>query len=163
MELNNTIVKDILSCNWLSNSGISQDVIPDVDCDWIKDRSHVIKNFKSIKWENICLEARNDVTGYLAKNNTDSYNDNWNILVRKVKADIIPKVIDSITEQLRKHELPEEISDNIKMDIVSILVVLSYKEYCLSPFYEKLLEIYKSGHLPCGWDGKYPLGKFEVY
>ena len=30
-------------------------------------------------------------------------------------------------------------------------------------FYEKIFEIYKSGGLPCGWDGDYPQGKIVAY
>ena len=30
-------------------------------------------------------------------------------------------------------------------------------------FFDRMLKIYLSGHLPCGWSGEYPEGKFFVY
>ncbi|PGC52826.1 hypothetical protein COM14_03595 [Bacillus pseudomycoides] len=42
-------------------------------------------------------------------------------------------------------------------------MVLSYEEYYKSAFYKEMLEIYLSGHIPCGWNGKYPEGNIFIY
>lgn len=163
MELNKEITESILLFEWLKNCGENKAVIEMCNGKSIANREEIKKNFNSIKWENVCLEARNDLTGYLAKNHPEIYNGYWNILVKEVKINIIPKIIDTIAKQLKILDLHESIIDNIKMDIVNIIVVLSYAEYYKSPFYEKLLCIYKNGNLPCGWSGKYPKGKIQIY
>jgi hypothetical protein len=52
----------------------------------------------------------------------------------------------------------EEIQGDIYMCALNRLV-----NGKIENFYEKLLKIYKKGGWPCGWDGKYPLGKVFVF
>lgn len=123
----------------------------------------MIKTMKKLEWENICLEERNNLTGYLAKNEPEIYNKNWNTLVKKIKAEVLPKITDDIEKQILILGLPKEILNPIKFDIVNLIMVLSYEEYYKSAFYNEMLEIYLSGHIPCGWNGKYTEGNIFIY
>ena len=51
-----------------------------------------------------------------------------------------------------------ELSDATKSWMINF-----YSEYYKSDFFDKMLAIYLSGHLPCGWSGEYPEGRFFVY
>ena len=55
--------------------------------------------------------------------------------------------------------LDEEIADMVKRDLCWAAVerALDRKE-----FFTALLEIYRSGYFPCGWDGEYPNGRAAV-
>ena len=49
------------------------------------------------------------------------------------------------------------------MNIVLILMANFYSDFYKADFFIALLEIYLSGHLPCGWNGSYPEGKIMIY
>lgn len=123
----------------------------------------VEKNINSIKWENLCLERRGDFTEYLLKNHKAKYNKYWNVEVRMIKEKYISKISEKIGIALQDNDLSIDVLDDIKMNILSIFMLEYYSEYYSSEFYNKMLEIYLAGHLPCGWSGKYPDGKFIVY
>lgn len=163
MELNNSVVEALLTTHFFENCGKSDALLEGVNYTLLSDRNKVVKNINGIKWENICLEERNNLTGYLIRNNKDIYNKYWNILVRYIKDNVISKIIGNIESQVTYLGLPEDIIDSIKFDIVNIIMVLTYQDYYDSPFYRNMLKIYLNGHLPCGWNGKYPKGNVYVY
>lgn len=163
MELNADVVQSLLTCDWLKNCGKPPEEITGVRCLFLSSKAQLEKNYKTIKWENICLEACNDVTSYLFLNHMNVYHKVWNNLVGRVKEELLPKVVDTISERIALWELPGITLDYVKFDIVNMAVIASYADYCKSPFYEKMLLIYRAGRLPCGWGGKYPKGTFQVY
>ncbi|MFS0901778.1 hypothetical protein AB3N02_01740 [Priestia aryabhattai] len=163
MELNTAVVEAIISNNWLEYCGVKTNLPEGNNYSYLSNKKVVSKNIKGVKWENICLEERNILTGYLAKNKAELYNKNWNGLVREVKTEILPKVIDKIESQVSILGLSSEIVNAIKFDIINIIMVLTYEKYHHSDFYTGLLDIYLSGHIPCGWDGDYPVGNIVVY
>lgn len=62
-------------------------------------------------------------------------------------------------------KLPDQY-DRILDDIVGELHGCAYAralDPAGNPFFERLLNIYRAGGWPCGWDGRYPDGKLVVY
>lgn len=56
------------------------------------------------------------------------------------------------------------VTNDISFNVLSIAVIDAYKEQLPMPaFFQKMLEIYQSGHLICGWKGKKGDGHFIVY
>lgn len=163
MELNNEVIKRIWLCDWFVNCGTKEDSIRGNEFERLTKISQVENSINSTKWENTCLEARNELTVYLTLNEPDVYNVYWNVLVNQIKKEVIPKVIDDIEEKAMKKCLPEESVAYVRMDIINIIMVLSYSKYYQSSFYQKLLYVYEHGYLPCGWRGRYPKGKLLVY
>ena len=96
MQLSKEISEIILSLEWLKNCGKNEAVIEMCNGKCVYDKEQIKKNFNSVKWENVCLEARNNLMGYLANNHPEISNGYWNILVREVKGTIVPKVVDAI-------------------------------------------------------------------
>lgn len=75
-----------------------------------------------------------------------------------INKEIIPliKIVDGIDANI--------ILDNVKWDLVNYLTEDAYKEYLKGDlFFEFLLEIYEDGHIPCGWEGKWPSGKLVIF
>ncbi|SFJ93169.1 MULTISPECIES: hypothetical protein [unclassified Bacillus (in: firmicutes)] len=163
MELNNSVVEAVLSNNWLKHCGTESNFPQGIEYTYLSNKKKMVKIVNGIEWENICLEESNNLTGYLAKNEPEIYNGNWNTLVKKIKAEVLPKITDDIEKQITILGLPKDILHAVKFDIVSIIMVLSYEEYYKSVFYNEMLEIYLSGHIPCGWNGKYPEGNIFIY
>lgn len=163
MELNKNLIDEVLAINWFENCGNSDKTVLNMDCVIINEINKVEKNLNACRWENICLEACNQLTSYLVKNNPQAYNTFWNVGVREIKSSVLPNVINKIQDKCIELCLPENTIDYVKMDIVSMIMVLSYREYFQSNFYEEMLLIYKNGFFPCGWKGKFLDGKFEIY
>lgn len=165
MELNAEVVQSLLTCDWLKNCGQAQEEIEGVRCLFVTDKAQIEKNFKSIKWGNIVLDACNDVTSHLFLNHPEVYHKVWNSLVGIVKEEIISQVTETISERIALWELPPITLDYVVFDIINMALINSYATagYCKSPFYERMLRIYRAGRLPCGWGGKYPRGTFQVY
>lgn len=162
MKLDESVISEVLSTNWLDNCGKDENLNLDVDCIFIKEVDIVKKEIDSIRWENICLENRNELTMFLAFNKPEIYNGFWNDGVYEIKDNVLPKIRNDIKKRCNEL-LIENAVVSIESNIVNIIMTLSYRAYFNSPFYENMLRIYKSGHIPCGWSGKLYNGKFKIY
>lgn len=111
----------------------------------------------------MCLNRMGDFTTYLLKNHKAEYNKYWNDEVREIKEQYISKISEKVIFSLKNNDLSVGILDDIKMNLLSIFMLEYYAKYYSSDYYTKMLEIYLAGHLPCGWLGEYPNGKFVVY
>lgn len=58
-----------------------------------------------------------------------------------------------------ENALDEEITDMVKRDLCWAAVERALN---INGFFNELLEIYKDGYFPCGWDGEYPEGRAAV-
>lgn len=161
MEIKNEFTEQLLNCKWLYNCGKQGDL--DFDVEYVKSKKQLAKLITGIKWENVCLEAQGDFTAYLCINHKEVYNKYWNDMVRKIKKDYISRIAKNIAKELDDFEDKDDIIISMRADIVDLFMIHFYSEYYKSDFYEKMLKIYLSGHIPCGWSGKYPDGKFQVY
>ncbi|MEI7232017.1 hypothetical protein [Pectobacterium carotovorum] len=120
-----------------------------------------ILSIQSDEWEDATLEARNEITGFLAKRHTIIYQE-WNKLAEEargfVENIIIPSVpnIDGVDMKM--------IFTNMKWDLVNYLLEDSYKDKLKqSLFFNELVSVYEHGHIPCGWDGMWPNGNLVIY
>ena len=109
------------------------------------------------------IYRRGDFTTYLFKNHKLEYNKNWNDEVREIKEKYIPMISEKVSIALTNNGMLSNILNDINMNILSIFMLEYYSESYSCDFYNKMLEIYLAGHLPCGWAGEYPNGKFVVY
>lgn len=57
----------------------------------------------------------------------------------------------------------QELLNTINWDITSVFIFEYFKKIYTNSFYYDLLKVYKSGHIPCGWKGKFPEGKLLIY
>ncbi len=135
----------------------------DFEVEYIKSKKQLKKLIASIKWENVCLEAEGDFTAYLHKNHKEDYNKYWNDMVRKIKSEYINTIAEDIMNALGDFEGKDDIIIDMKANLVSLFMIHFYSEHYKSDFYDKMLKIYLAGHVPCGWSGKYPEGRFQVY
>ena len=161
MGLKENFVEQIMNCSWFENCGdVSFDKFEVV---FLKNKSEVVKSIKSIKWENICLEKQGDFTFYLSQNCKKQYNEMWNTEVKNVKNMYISKLSKGFKAGLLKSNLPLDILDDIKFNVVTLFMLNYFSDYYTSEFFEQMLQIYLSGHLPCGWSDNVEGGKFKVY
>jgi len=160
MIIEKEFVETILNCQWLQRCGQIDNLGFDVE--YLSSKRDAEKNISATKWENICLERKGEFTTYLLKN-YKAVCKYWNEEVRVIKEQYISKISEKVNISLMNNDFSVDILDDIKMNILSIFMLEYYLEYYSSDFYNKMLKIYLAGHLPCGWIGEYPNGKFIVY
>lgn len=149
MKLDQAVIETVLQCHWLSSCANNADSLSDI--------------VFTANWESVRLEARGDVTAYLSMHHPKEYNRFWNKGVAQIRKKIVPQIEPTILSRLYDLGLPEQIYPHIRFDIINIIMVLSYRPFIRSDFYEQLLRCYRSGHLPCGWSGEYPDGQLLSY
>ena len=163
MTIDNEIKERLLHIDWMKCCG-NQNLLELVnEYAYVKNVKNIEKSLEKYKWENVCLDASGELTVYLSLHYSEQYNKYWNIMVDEAKAEIITSISKTIANRCKKLEIPEKMNDYINWDIVTIALAFSYKKYYESTFYDDMLKIYESGHLPCGWIGRYPKGKFKIF
>jgi len=162
MELKKDFLDKIDSCAWFENCGDGS--FDRFEVVVVKDKEKAIKNITSTKWENVYMEQQGNLTEYLFINHRDLYSESWNREIQHIKQEYLGKLLDLFVPVLENKGLTgKKIVDNVRYNIMLLFMASFYSEYYSSEFFEQMLEIYLSGHLPCGWSGSKKSGKFMVY
>ena len=152
------IKKEILSINWFSQLG---EMINKDNVMIEKNLSKVNEFISSIEWENITLEERNNMMIYLYNKISLKELKEWNIIAEEGRYFINKKIIPVIPEieGINKDCLINDISWNL----LHFIIEEHYKKKKIikTNFFRELFELYRLGHLPCGWND-YPNGKIIV-
>lgn len=158
ITIDSNFIKTLLSFPWFLNCGKATEI------DNVMLSKDVRKSIQSSKWENILLEKRGEYTAQLSKNFKDGYR-NWNQIIKTVKSDILPQLEIIWQKNLKAAGIYEPyILDDIKFNISTILMLHAYSRYIPMPdFFEKLLSIHASGHIPCGWRKGKESGYIQVF
>ncbi|MBS9429828.1 hypothetical protein CE143_15995 [Photorhabdus luminescens] len=158
MKISSHSMNRLLSIDWFSNVG-NQLKIPSIKI--VKSSSDANQYISAPEWEDVTLEAANDISGFLAINHSIVF-QNWNNIAKDAKIFLEKEVIEKIPDIDGFDTLI--LSQCVSWDIVHYLIEDTYKDKLKKPlFFEKLIEVYESGHLPCGWDGEWPNGNLIVY
>ena len=128
-------------------------------------RSAAMTKVRGIKWENIQISAAGDLTENLCLYHRPYYDSYYNSLVISLKERYISRwqeIVQPIAEA-RFGKDAEKVTASMRWDIIQILIGRYYEEFFAQKLYPDLLTVYKSGHLPVGWNGAYPDGALLVY
>lgn len=158
-----TLYQKLLCCDWLQNCGSEVNTNDQTKYQLVKERSKAIKGIEGTKWENVCLAEYGNLSEYLCLNHKKEYNENWNRIVNYIKKERLPALAEKIKVALAEAEYPSSVLDDIQFNLLAIMVCDVFSDRFHSDFFDNLLEIYLSGHIPCGWKGKYPAGIILVY
>lgn len=154
LRLNNII--------WFENCN-NKNAISEYEVSYAKDINSVIKHCSSIRWKNLTLEKREDVSSYLVVKRVNTPYT-WNEVALTIKNNIVPSILKKAEEKWNeKYDKSEEIMKSIRWNISCILILSAFSEYKTDPFHEELLKIYEQGYFPCGWKGTYPHGKMVIW
>lgn len=119
---------------------------------------------RQIEWEDIELEAQNQLTVFLHNHDKVRF-QKWNDIVDEYKETVLKPLLERTIKPLQiKWGLEKVIVDYVSWDILSVLMeraYLSSGHRCF--FYHELLMVYEVGHFPCGWKGSWPQGTLVVY
>ena len=71
----------------------------------------------------------------------------------------IPQIRQNFQNKVEKFELAQRITSDIEFNLLVILRAHLFSELYRDSFWDQLLEIYRLGHIPCG----YKKGTFLIY
>lgn len=111
------------------------------------------------EWEDLRLEASN-LTGNAVRIASRERYRQWNMIVRDVKR-LVEPIIDR--DLINIPSPPRRVISAIRWDIVACIVAAEYDEFGPQNFYSHQLNLYLEGRLPCGWEGRFPAGRFIIY
>ena len=75
----------------------------------------------------------------------------------------MPGIEEKLKQAIVKYSLPEKVFSNVQYNVLITFICDFYSEQYHSEFYERMLEIYLSGHLPCGYKGRFQKGSIIIY
>lgn len=162
MDLDHELTESLLRFDWFSRCG---DEISAQGVEKARTVSSVKKTIQSTRYENVVLEHQGGFTTALFTSYRQEYNKWWNALVDQFKTQCLPPLKDIWESRLEPLGLNEPyVLNDLSFNVLSASVIGAYRDCLPMPeFYQKMLEIYKSGHLICGWKGKKENGSFIVY
>ncbi len=131
---------------------------------FLKDKMEISESIQSYKWENICLDKKGDFSSAILLN----YEEQYSLIgeeCEKVQKEVLA-FSKRFTAGLKKKGIRFGgiVLSDVKFNVGTLFLVNHYSEYYIPDvFFEQMLEIYLSGHLPCGWSGGQKNGIFKVY
>lgn len=129
--------------------------------DWDTASQH----FCNAAWEDTTLEASNELSEFIHENFREKYRD-WNCYADAGRKFVNEELLERLTSLQSGKALDPIFIDCVKWDLVHSLLFEQYRAGLsveLPDFYSKLIDVYESGHYPCGWSGVYPDGVFVVF
>jgi hypothetical protein len=165
MKLTSDIITELESIQWFNNCGKKFEKSINFKVKVLGSWDEVIQKYTDPYWEEVSDEEKGILTTHLANKYPQKYHGKWNKLVKEIKQ-VVEKIIDpQVVDLIQRNNLNPSLLDCVRWDILHALIVIIYeRERCRPPvFFKQLYEIYKSGHLPCGWDGEWPEGQLTIY
>lgn len=163
MEISQKLHSLLLNCDWLKYCGTMDKCTYNFDVYVLETQKQALKVIRSIAWENTCLDAQGDLSGYLHLHHNREYNEYWNEEVTIIKENFLPPILEKVKRTIEEKNYSLDIIEDIEYNVLIIMMSNFYSEFYESVFFKNMLEVYLSGHLPCGWMGKYPNGKFMIF
>lgn len=157
MDLEKAINLHFENINWFKNCGIEVDIN---NCKFhynqVSNIKNVEKEIKSLKWENVIIEAQNRLVSYLRTFHPENHKE-WNSIM-DFAIDNFNNIKTSLLEKCKEHNLPEYFVTSVRTIYLRIYAELYYSIHLkdIPYFFIDLFEVLKQGKIPCGWDG-YPL------
>jgi hypothetical protein len=154
----------VRSINWFANCGNHLALDLTMEAERVKSWEQAIESCKELVWENVELEAQNQLTLWLHLHDRASF-QKWNEIVDAHKDAIVNAMTERVLVPFQaKHKLDIACVHCVQWVILGALMENSYlKSGHAAFFFLELLTIYEAGHFPCGWHGDWPKGKLVVY
>jgi hypothetical protein len=126
--------------------------------------AEAIERCSDRSWEDVTLEARNQLTEFLHRRHRDDYR-NWNAITIAAKERVVTPLVDCVWRPFtERHGLGKVLVDCVSWDVLAAIMEHEYRDCPGRPeFFLHLLRVYRAGHFPCGWSGEWPAGQLHVW
>ncbi len=126
--------------------------------------NEAVASMCSTHWENTTLDARNALSVFLHKNFNRKF-QLWNEIAEVAKRCCVEPLSAGVWRQFaQSHDLEDAFVHAVQGDVLAAIMEHEYRDCPGAPrFFLHLLDVYRRGHIPCGWAGTWPTGKLLVY
>ncbi len=151
----------LIGVSWSANVG---DPLPSNDTNMVL-RVHswdeAIRECSGEGWANLQLEATNTLTRELSENHRSEYRK-WNRFVDATKEHMALDIL-QIDNRVSELGIDPIVAASAKWDVLHAAMEERYAKLSQFRFFTQLIDLYVSGHFPCGWRGDWPTGQLVVY
>lgn len=128
----------------------------------VNSQAECLKHSNTLNWENFILYARNRLSWYIQSFHKEE-SRKWNEISTKARLDY--KSFEPVIIELAdKNNIDQDLLASLKSIIISYSIEQHYFYYLDNNIpiqFDAIMNVYRSGHIPCGWEG--PLPKNEGY
>jgi hypothetical protein len=158
------VVARLKAIDWFGRCGAPAGFDVTMKVKRVRSWPQAMKSCKTRTWENVELEARNQLTMALHKLDRERYQD-WNEITDKFKKGVVAALTAKVWEPFQKEQgLDVSLVHCLQWDILAGVMENAYMTSKHgSYFFLELLTVYKAGHFPCGWRGEWPQGSLVIY
>ena len=153
----------IEAIRWFSKCGepLALDLTMEVES--VRSWPTAMQACQSVAWENVELEALNQLRVWLHRNVGERYH--WNDIVDRHKTEVIaPLIKEKVVPFQLERGLDVTLVHSTSWDVLGALMENSYLDtHHPAHFFLELLRVYEAGHFPCGWLGNWPKGRLIVF
>ncbi|OAB38851.1 hypothetical protein [Paenibacillus glacialis] len=151
----------IAKIDWFSNCGNEINIITNLDFIHVNKWRDVEKNINS-NWDNLKLHIRNSLTSSLHENWREEYRE-WNNITLEAKSLLKNGVLNELSTFIQENKLKNSVYESVEWDLLTAMMEYAYSPYVKLGFHTELFKVYESGHIPCGWKGKWPQGSLLIF
>lgn len=144
--------------NWFENVGKPlEEGVFNIPIKIINSKAECLKHNNALNWENFILYARNRLSWYIQSFHKEE-SKKWNEISAKARLDFKgyePVII----EWADRNDINKDLLASLKSIIISYSIEKHYFDHLdenIPKQFDILMNVYKSGHVPCGWDGQLP-------
>lgn len=158
---NASFIEELFALPWFSRCGKIVAMELPFDFSQVSSCAQASELSSAIDWENTTLEARNELTDSIRRNQSDQ-KDDWNEITKIAKAEIVFPLTEKYWKTFSaENGLGKPFIDCVQWDILAACMEHVYKR---PQFFTELLGVYSAGHFPCGWaSGEYPSGQLLIW
>jgi hypothetical protein len=119
--------------------------------------AEAIESCSDQSWEDTTLEAHNRLTEFLERREVYPY---WNTIRDTAKERVLEPLMDRVWRPFAERlGYGKVLVDCVSRDVLAAIMEYEYRGCLDRPvFFLHLLRVYRAGHFPCGWSGKWPMG-----
>lgn len=157
-KLNDLSEKAIIRIKSIPFYGKIGQLVEISDATAAKSVGDAVKHLESVEWMNTRLDWSNALTRQLSARHRMEYRE-WNNILDEAESRLERCWIRSLSgSNPLEHALK-----SVRWDMLAFVLERHFSPMVEVHYFERLIPWYESGHIPCGWEGKYPSGKLVVY
>ena len=162
--MDENFAKELEKIDWLGRCGQPFSLQLTFPTTFVSSWSEAAQHYSDQAWEDATLEAQNRLTERLSAHHRVAY-QNWNNVVQSAKERIVFPLTSRVWFPLAERlGLGKPLVDCISWDVLGAVMEHEYRDLAdCPPFFQELLQVYRTGHFPCGWVGDWPSGKLVVW
>jgi hypothetical protein len=155
---------DVRAIRWFSAVGGKPLPAFNIPARAVASKEEALAHCSDPGWEDVTLEARNQLTGFLSRHHPDRHVA-WNQITDAAKSAVVTPLATRVWQPFaERHGLDKVFVDFVSWDVLAAIMEHEYRDCTGRPvFFLHLLDVYRAGHFPCGWAGAWPKGKLLVW